>query len=209
MSGAPIRFRGSRRSRVSDNPRRAGLTGSSGSAVRRDTTGHRWCRCLATARKGRCPSRWSVTCRSHGGCGAESAADGRALVGTAIMGHLQAAPGCSRSTSLSLPVRGVVLPTRTGAGLYNVWLRHVAVISRYPPDFRAVDRQPTADAIRSFPRLDSADATKAPGHRPRIRCEAILPRPGARCRLRCERRRSMRIRRTRSESSELAGQAGS
>lgn len=113
MSGAPIRFRGSR-SRVSDNPRRAGLTGSSGSAVRRDTTEHRWCRCLATARRGRCPSRWSVTCRSHGGCGAESAADGRALVGTTIMGHLQAAPGCSRSTSLSLPVRGVVLPIRKG-----------------------------------------------------------------------------------------------
>jgi hypothetical protein len=177
MGGAPIWFRGSRQSRVSDNPHRAGLIGSSGSTVRRGTTGRWWCRCLAATRKGRCPSRWSATCRSHGGCGTGSAADGHALVGTASMGHLQAARGCSRSTSLSLPVRGVVLPTRTGAGLYNVRLRHVAVISRYPPDFRATDRQPTSNAIRSFPGLDSTDATKVPGHRPRMRCEAILSRP--------------------------------
>lgn len=41
----------------------------------------------------------------------ESAADGRALVRIAIIGHLQAAPGRPRSTLLRLPVRGV-LPTR-------------------------------------------------------------------------------------------------
>jgi len=161
MGGAPIRFRGSRRSRVGDSPRRAGLIGGSGSAVRRDATGRWWCTCLAATREGLVP-RPAVREMSQLWWALHRIRSGWTRVG----GDRDHGPSssCTRSPAFDVvalaSARGAA---NSGAAAYlcDVRLRRVTVIHRYPRHFRVADRRPTLNLIRTFVGLISTDA---PGH---------------------------------------------
>lgn len=159
MGGAPIRFRNSRRSRVGDGPRRAGLSGGSGSAVRHDTTGRWWCKCLAAAWEGPIPKP-AVREMSQSWWALHRIRSGWMRVG----GDRDHWPSsrCTRSPAFDVVAfassRGAA---NSGAGTYlhGVRWRRMAVIPRR--HLRVAARRPTLNLIRTFVGLISTDA---PGH---------------------------------------------
>jgi len=205
MGGAPIRFRGSRRSRVGDSPRRAGLIGGSGSAVRRDTTGRWWCTCLAATREGPVPKPavremsqlWWALHRIRSGW-------------TRVGGDRDHWPSssCTRSPAFDVVAlassRGAA-NSGAGAYLYDVRLRRVAVIHRYPRHLCVAARRPTLNLIRTFVGLIS---TNAPGHgvsAPEPVRDDSLSRLAPHGPLRCEKVRSSRIEKAQDDSSGWVG----
>lgn len=176
MGGAPIRFRGSWWSRVSDSPCQAGLIGSSGSAVRRDYRSLP-VRVPGSNAEGAVPKPM-VREMSQSWWTRHRIRSGWTRVGR-DRDH-GSSSSCARLLAFNIvglasPRSGAANPD--GTGLYDVRLRHVAVLNRDPPDFRATDRQPTLNAIRSFSGLDHR-RYRGPGYRPRMRCEgdpASLP----------------------------------
>ena len=207
MGGAPIRFRGSRRSRVGDGPRRAGLIGGSASAVRRGTTGRGWCTCLAATPEGPVPrpavremsQSWRARYRIRRGW-------------TRIGGDRDHGPSSSRTRSTAFDV-GALASSRgaanSGAGAYlcDVRLRRVAVIHRYPRHLRVAARRPALNLIRAFVGLMSTDA---PGHG--VSVSALEPvrddsfsRLAPHGPLRCEKVRSSRIEQAQDHLSGWVG----